>query len=846
MQAEEALRESEQKYRELFEQTLIGIISLGRDGRITAVNPAVLDILGYGDQEELVGQPAETIWIDPAERSRALQVVIELGYLPVQEVKLRKKDGTPVYGLATATIDQDKEGQLLDVTATFTDISELKKAEQALQRSEQRYGRLLETLQEGIWIIDHDARTTFANPRLAEMLGYGVEEMRGKTLFDFTDERGVELCNYYLERRRRGIKEQHDFEFLRKNGDRMYASLGASPIFDEDGNYAGVIAGVQDITDRIQTEEVLAETTRLLETIFEHTHVLVAYLDPGFNFVRVNRAYAEADKREPSFFPGQNHFDLYPNPENEEIFRRVAETGQPHFAYAKPFEYAEHLERGTSYWDWSLIPIKDLGGSLTGLILTLANVTERVRAQQALWESEERFHLAFDSANVGQCLVDLQGNLMRVNRAMCDIFGYSQEELESMTVNDITHPDYLDVSPQFIERAISGEVTRSEFEKKYFHKEGHLVWCQVSSALVRDPEGMPLYFISHVVDVTRRKQVEEALRESEEKYRDLVEEINDVMYTIDAEGVITYINPAIESFVGYSPSEVIGRPFIEYIAPEDLETIRDNFQKLYSGNTSGPNEYRVVTKSGDVRWMRTSSQPIIEGDKTVGVRGVLTDITDRKRAEKHLEEAAATAERERLARELHDAVTQVLFSASLIADTLPRVWALHPEEGQHGLEELRRLTHGALAEMRTLLLELRPGALSEQDLGILLRQLTDGMMARTRMPVATTVIGDRCLPADVQIALYRIAQEALNNIAKHARASRATVSLDNEPECVTLCISDDGYGFDPDSVQPHQMGMQIMHERAQSIGATLSIESRPNQGTEITVTWSGDSETKYE
>ncbi len=308
--------------------------------------------------------------------------------------------------------------------------------------------------------------------------------------------------------------------------------------------------------------------------------------------------------------------------------------------------------------------------------------------------------------------------------------------------------------------------------------------------------------------------------------------------------MITYVNPAIESFIGYSPSEVIGRPFVEYIDPEDLETIRNNFQKLYSGKTSGPNEYRVVTKSGEVRWMRTSSQPIIEEEKTVGVRGVLTDITDRKRAEKHLEEAAATAERERLARELHDAVTQVLFSASLIADTLPRVWERHPEEGQHGLEELRRLTHGALAEMRTLLLELRPGALREQNLGGLLLQLTDGMMARTRMPVAATVVGDRSLPADVQIALYRIAQEALNNIAKHARASRATVSLDNEPDYVTLRISDDGRGFDPGSVQAHQLGMQIMQERAQAIGASFEAISQLGQGTEIVVTWTSNGETK--
>ncbi len=221
-------------------------------------------------------------------------------------------------------------------------------------------------------------------------------------------------------------------------------------------------------------------------------------------------------------------------------------------------------------------------------------------------------------------------------------------------------------------------------------------------------------------------------------------------------------------------------------------------------------------------------------------------IVERVRAEGQIERAAAVAERERLARELHDAVTQVLFSASLIADTLPRVWEHHPEEGQRGLEELRRLTHDALAEMRNLLLELHPGALSEQDLGVLLRQLTDGMMARTRTPVATTVVGDCSLPAEVQIALYRIAQEALNNVTKHVQASRVTVSLDCEPDRATLRISDDGRGFDPASVQAHQMGMKIMHERAKAIGATIRTKSQPGQGTELGVTWIGTGKTKDE
>jgi signal transduction histidine kinase len=136
-----------------------------------------------------------------------------------------------------------------------------------------------------------------------------------------------------------------------------------------------------------------------------------------------------------------------------------------------------------------------------------------------------------------------------------------------------------------------------------------------------------------------------------------------------------------------------------------------------------------------------------------------------------------------------------------------------------------------------MLLELRPAALTEQKLGVLLRQLTDAMMARTRMPVTTTVVGDCPMPADVQIALYRIAQESLNNVTKHARASQAKVSLRCQPGQVRLQISDDGMGFDPGTVSARHLGLVIMRERAQAIGAALSIESQPGHGARISVEW---------
>ena len=201
------------------------------------------------------------------------------------------------------------------------------------------------------------------------------------------------------------------------------------------------------------------------------------------------------------------------------------------------------------------------------------------------------------------------------------------------------------------------------------------------------------------------------------------------------------------------------------------------------------------------------------------------------------EDLAVMHERNRLARELHDAVTQTLFSASLIAEMLPRVWQRHPGEAQASLEELRLLTRGALAEMRTLLLELRPATLTEARLDKILRHLTEAMTSRTRVPVELTVDGDCPLPPEVQIALYRIAQEALNNIAKHARASQAVVELRCQRDRVELGISDDGRGFDPSSISPEHLGLGIMRERARAIGAELEIKSELGSGTRVAVTW---------
>lgn len=228
---------------------------------------------------------------------------------------------------------------------------------------------------------------------------------------------------------------------------------------------------------------------------------------------------------------------------------------------------------------------------------------------------------------------------------------------------------------------------------------------------------------------------------------------------------------------------------------------------------------------------RTNLETMVE-DRTARLEEAQAQLVEQA------EQQATTAERTRLARDLHDVVTQLLFSINLIAGSLPRLWGNDPAMAERSTAELQRLTRGALAEMRTLLRELRPNTIAETDLGTLVTQLSAGLAARHDIPadVHTNVNGD--LPADVHMAFYRIAQEAMNNVAKHANASSLVVDLTGEDGRVYLSVADDGKGFEVTGGRTDHMGLDIMRERAYGIGAELTVVSEPGAGTTVDVTWS--------
>jgi signal transduction histidine kinase len=201
------------------------------------------------------------------------------------------------------------------------------------------------------------------------------------------------------------------------------------------------------------------------------------------------------------------------------------------------------------------------------------------------------------------------------------------------------------------------------------------------------------------------------------------------------------------------------------------------------------------------------------------------------------QELAVMEERQRLARNLHDAINQSLFSAGLIAEVLPRVWDQDQDLARSSLEDLRRLTRSAQAEMRALLAELRPSTIIDSDLDELLQLLGNALSGRIDIPVTVTVPGKVILPAEVQVAFYRVCQEALNNIAKHAKANQVEIDLMQEGDVVELHVRDDGQGFDPNRIVSGHYGQKMMRERAEAVSAQLSIKSRAGHGTELIIRW---------
>lgn len=315
---------------------------------------------------------------------------------------LRTRDGRDV-DIQVSASPIVTAGKITGAVAVWNDVTErerwfheLRKAKEELElRVQERTAALREaktllentlaSLTDAVFVIDPRTRTiSSCNAAAERIFGYRIEEMIGRnTQFIHVspalyEEFGKKL---FADLNEKGVFHS-EFLLRRKNGSVFFTENTVTQILDEAGGRRGVVSVVRDITQRKEAEQALWKANELLERVFSSIDLLIAYMDKDCNFIRVNRAYAAADGRTPEFYVGKNHFTLFPHAENERIFRKVVETGEPYIVFEKAFEYAEHPERGLTYWDWSLHPVKEADGQVSGLVLSLINVTEQVKLQQ--------------------------------------------------------------------------------------------------------------------------------------------------------------------------------------------------------------------------------------------------------------------------------------------------------------------------------------------------------------------------------------------------------------------------------------------------------------------------------
>jgi PAS domain S-box-containing protein len=507
-----------------------------------------------------------------------------------------------------------------------------------------------------------------------------------------------------------------------------------------------------------------------------------------------------------------------------------------------------------------------------------------VELKKKLQESENIFRSIVENSHAGIFIIDSSFRLTYANNMLSEILGYPVEEIVGSDFRRfLDEPSKILVADRYIRRQ-KGEDLPSRYEFSYFRRDGELHQAELSSAVVKDSSGRAMT-VGQMLDITERKkaeaeiikaraeleirvnertgelqktnnllqreieqhqQTQEILRQSEIKHRHLIENANSIILEMDPLGNVIFMNNFGLKFFGFAEEELLGRSVVGTIVPsfdsagKDLEMMIKDIVTRPEKYASNENEN--IKRHGERVWIVWTNRPILDEEgrlKEILCIGI--DYTQQKLAEeifaRELKERTTSEERNRLARDLHDAVSQTLFSASIIADVLPRLWERDQTEARKRLEEVRQLTRGALAEMRTLLLELRPAALVDADIGELMRQLAESVTGRARIPVSVEINGTCSKSEDLKIALYRIAQEALNNVAKHSRATRAALILHCEINRIELVIRDDGKGFDINTGPSASLGLDIMRERAKDIGASLKIESRPGHGTSVTLVY---------
>jgi diguanylate cyclase (GGDEF)-like protein/PAS domain S-box-containing protein len=433
-----------------------------------------------------------------------------------------------------------------------------------------------------------------------------------------------------------------EYRFRHMDGSwRWMESMGTYLLDDPSVN--GIMVASRDITKRKESEERLRRAEERYRTLVERVPAVVyvqevgrpdspMYMSPR---IEALTGYSPEECRDPDM-----RWRMVHPADRERMQFEDERRGEPGEVFAS--EYRVLHRDGHTVWvrNESVLIEDEASGSRywQGFML---DITERRLVEVALRESEQRFRRSFDDAAIGMALVGTDGRFLRTNRSLRELLGYPDKELLGKTFQDITHPDDLSVDLDHFERILAGKMRTYQIEKRYIHKKGHVVWTLLNVSMVQDDEGKPLYFVSQIQDISERKSAEQKIRDAEQRYRTLVEQIPAVTYIdpVDDPHTSLYTSPHIEQMLGYTPQEWQDEKlWPKCLHPGDRERILAADERFeVGGEESFREEYRLLAKDGSVVWVREEAVLVRdEAGAPLYWQGVFYDLTERKALEERL------------------------------------------------------------------------------------------------------------------------------------------------------------------------------------------------------------------
>ena len=638
--AEEVLRESEEKYRNLVERANDGIC-ITQDTILQYVNPQLAKMIGYS-VEELIGLRFADFFIPeeiPKVTDRSKRRLAGEDVAPVYESALRHRDGGRIDIEVNAGIVTYK-GKLANFILV-RNITVRKRIEKALRESEENFRRSMDDSSLGIRIATAEGETLYANQAVLDMYGYAsIDELRKTPLKErYTPESYAE---FQIRKQKRGRGEvgssEYEISIVRKNGEIRHIQVFRKEVIWNGAKQFQVI--YHDITKRKNAEDELRKSEEKYRTILENIEDGYYEVDLNGNFTFFNDSMCRILGYPQEEMMGMNNRQ-YTDEENAkklfQAFNEVYRTGEP----AKEFDWQIIRKDGTKrYIEASVSLQKDSSGKPTGFRGIIRDITERKRAEETLQESEKYFKEITENSSDIIIITDKNGDIKYCSRSIERFTGYKPEELIGRSALTLIHPDDKKRAVGDFGKAILTIDSAIPNAFRIVHKDGSERYFEgLGKNLLDNPAVAG--FIMNVRDITERKQAEEVLRQSEEKYRTIIENIQDGYFEIDLAGNFTFVNDAECRNIGYSREELIGMNNRQFQDETNAQRMYQLFRELYrTGEPIKALDVEIIRKNGTKGFNEISVSLIRDAEgKPIGFRGISRDITERKQAEKALQES---------------------------------------------------------------------------------------------------------------------------------------------------------------------------------------------------------------